>query len=181
MKDQVGRGHGFFNEGDVTDIALVYFDLIFNVGDISGRTGGHVVEDRDLVALSEERITEVQKFLLNGYSRQYIHDYCKKTWGVETRQADSYIQKATETIREINSVDREDNLANITTNLWELFRNAKNNGDVDLARKILMDIGKLRGLDEQTIKHVVDERPLKDVPTEVILQELERLKASERH
>lgn len=122
----------------------------------------------------EERITEVQKFLLNGYSRQYIHDYCKKIWGVETRQADSYIQKATESIREINSVDREDNLANITTNLWELFRNAKNNGDVDLARKILMDIGKLRGLDEQTVNHIVSERPLKDVPTEELVNALRK-------
>ena len=60
MQDEVGRGHGFFDEGDVADIALVDFDLVFDVGDVGGRSGGHVVEDRDLVALGKQCITEVR-------------------------------------------------------------------------------------------------------------------------
>ena len=60
MQDEVGRGHGFFDEVDVADIALVDFDLIFNVGDIGCRSRGHVVEDRDLVAFLKQGVTEVR-------------------------------------------------------------------------------------------------------------------------
>ena len=60
MQDEVGRGHGFFYEGDVADIALVDFDLVFDVGDIGCRSRGHVVEDRDLVAFFKQGITEVR-------------------------------------------------------------------------------------------------------------------------
>ena len=60
MKDDVGRGHRFFNEGYVADIALVDFDLVFDVGDIGCRSRGHVVEDRDLVAFFKQGITEVR-------------------------------------------------------------------------------------------------------------------------
>ena len=60
MKYEVGRGHEFFNELGIADIALVDFDLVFDVGDVGGRAGGHVVEDRDLVALGKQRITEVR-------------------------------------------------------------------------------------------------------------------------
>ena len=60
MKDEVSRCHGFFDEVDVADIALVDFDLIFNVGDIGCRSRGHVVEDRDLVAFLKQGVTEVR-------------------------------------------------------------------------------------------------------------------------
>jgi hypothetical protein len=35
---KVGRGHQFFNEGGIADIALVDFDRIFYVGDIGSRS-----------------------------------------------------------------------------------------------------------------------------------------------
>ena len=60
MQDEVGRCHGFFDEGDVADVALVDFDLVFDVGDIGCRSRGHVVEDRDLVAFFKQGITEVR-------------------------------------------------------------------------------------------------------------------------
>ena len=60
MKHKIGRGHRFFDKGNVADIALVDFNLVFDVGDIGGRARGHVVEDRDLVAFANESITEVR-------------------------------------------------------------------------------------------------------------------------
>ncbi len=60
MQDEVGRGHRFFDEGNVADIALVDLDLVFDVGDIGCRSRGHVVEDRDLVAFLEQGVTEVR-------------------------------------------------------------------------------------------------------------------------
>jgi hypothetical protein len=60
VKYEVDRGHEFFNESGIADIALVDFHLVFDVGDVGGRAGGHVVEDRDLVALGKQCITEVR-------------------------------------------------------------------------------------------------------------------------
>ena len=60
MKNEIGRGHEFFNQGDIADIALVDFDLIFDVSDVLSRSGGHVVEDRNLVAICKQGITEVR-------------------------------------------------------------------------------------------------------------------------
>ena len=60
MKDQVGRCHQFFNEDRIANVALVDFNFLFDVGDIGGRSGGHIVEDRDLVALGDQCITEVR-------------------------------------------------------------------------------------------------------------------------
>jgi hypothetical protein len=60
VKNEVGRGHEFFNEVGIANIALVDFDLVFDVGDVGGRAGGHVVEDRDLVALGKQCITKVR-------------------------------------------------------------------------------------------------------------------------
>jgi hypothetical protein len=57
VKNEVGRGHEFFDESGIADIALVDFDLVFDVGDVGDRAGGHVVEDRNLVALGKESIT----------------------------------------------------------------------------------------------------------------------------
>ncbi len=60
MKHEGGRSHEVFNEGGIADIALVDFDLVFDVGDVGCRASGHVVEDRDLVALGKQCITEVR-------------------------------------------------------------------------------------------------------------------------
>ena len=60
MQNEVGRGHRFFYKGDIADIALVDFDLVFDMGDIGCRSRGHVVEDRNPVAFFEQGITEVR-------------------------------------------------------------------------------------------------------------------------
>ena len=36
------------------------FNLVFDVGDVGGRSSGHVVQNRDLVAVGKESITEVR-------------------------------------------------------------------------------------------------------------------------
>jgi len=117
-------------------------------------------------ATMTERVTEIQRYLLNGYTRSYIIQFAEKKWKLAPRTVDDYIARATASIREINGVEREDNLATIVTNQWDMFRAARDTGQIESARKILMDIAKLRGLDEQTIQHFVNERPLADVKDE---------------
>ena len=60
MQNEIGGGHQFFDKGDIADIALVDFNLIFDVGDVGCRSRGHVVQDRDLVAICKQGITEVR-------------------------------------------------------------------------------------------------------------------------
>ena len=49
------------------------FDLIFDVGDIGGRSGGHVVEDRNLVAVFKQGITEVRTDETGATGDEYAH------------------------------------------------------------------------------------------------------------
>lgn len=122
-------------------------------------------------ALLEERVTEVQKYLLNGYTRDYILK-ATKAWNVTSRTIDNYIKAATDIIREINVSEREDNLAMIVQNQWEVFRACKTANNIGEARKVLMDIAKLRGLDVQIINAFVSERPLASISDEELDQAL---------
>jgi len=114
----------------------------------------------------EVRVTEIQKLLLNGFTRPYIVEMANRKWGIALRTTDEYIKRATENIKAINQTAREDNLALVTTNLWDLFRSCKEMGELGEARKAIMDIAKLRGLDVQLVEHFVNERPLESVSDE---------------
>ena len=88
MKYEVCRCHGFFDEGDIADIALVDFDLVFDVGDIGCRSRGHVVEDRDLVAFFEQGITEVRTDKTGSSGDENAHEVksigaCAHPWVVD--------------------------------------------------------------------------------------------------
>ena len=88
MQDEVGRGHRFFDEGDVADIALVDFDLVFDVGNIGCRSRGHVVEDRDLVAFFKQGITEVRTDKSGSTGDENAHEVksigaCVHPWVVD--------------------------------------------------------------------------------------------------
>lgn len=115
-------------------------------------------------AETEKRITDVEEWLLQGLTRSQVLKRAKG-WGVCDRQIDDYIATAKDAIKEINAANRDENMGLITTNLWDLFRFQRLN-DPGEARKILMDIAKLRGLEETTIQHFVNERPLIDVSDE---------------
>ncbi len=113
---------------------------------------------------AEKRVQEFFGLLLDGYTRQQLLKHAEK-WDLEARQVDEYASRARALIREQNDAAREDNLATITANLWDLYRFQRVN-DVAEARKILMDIAKLRGLEETTVNHILQDRPLEDVSEE---------------
>jgi hypothetical protein len=125
------------------------------------------------------RITHVQDLLLKGFTRsQVLRDKVCVAWKVGERQIENYIMAARDLIREQNAIERDDNMATITANFWDLFRHARATGDTQEAHKLLNSIVKLKGLEETTINHVIGGRPLKDVP----LEELdEAFSAHERH
>lgn len=93
------------------------------------------------------RITQVQELLLSGQTRKQILRHAAEHWKLAERQVDDYIAKATEEIEEANASSAERHLALITANLWVLYRD--NRSSPSLARELLMDIAKLRGVDKE--------------------------------
>ena len=83
MQDEISRGHGFLYEGYIADIALVDFDLVFDMGDIGCGSRGHVVEDRDLVAFYEQGITEVRTDKTGSTGDENAHEVKSIGAGVE--------------------------------------------------------------------------------------------------
>lgn len=111
----------------------------------------------------EQRLKEVQELLLDGRTRSFIVQYGSK-WQVSDRQIDDYIAQATAIIKEINLASVQDNLALITANQWTLYRKAITDNNIPVARQLLMDLAKLRGLDQATINHIIeDKRELSDL------------------
>lgn len=126
-----------------------------------------------------QRVTEIQALIMSGYTRSYMLQYGSK-WKISDRQIDDYIKMATTVIKEINQSTLQDNQAIITGQLWDLFRAARADANVAECHKILMSIAKLKGLDQHTVNHVIeDKRELSDMSNEQLDSILES--ANERH
>lgn len=107
-----------------------------------------------------QRVSEVVDLLLDGRTRSFILQYATNSnWGISDAQVDKYIGEANKQISEVNQGSIEESLALIMTNLLDLYRSHKKSSP-DLARKIMMDIAKLRGLDQNTVLLKVEARDL---------------------
>lgn len=114
----------------------------------------------------EQRVKEVQELLLAGHTRSYVVQYGSK-WKISDRQIDDYIAMANKIIKEINLISIQDNLALISSNLWDLFRKASLEQNLSEQHKILMSLAKLKGLDQHAITHIIeDKRELADLSDE---------------
>ena len=80
MKDEVGFFDQGFNEGLVSDIALVDFELVFDVGDIGGRSGGEVIQDADVVATGDQGICQVGADKTCTTGDKYAHMSSLRAW-----------------------------------------------------------------------------------------------------
>ena len=110
-----------------------------------------------------QRVSEVQILQLEGRTRSYILQYGSK-WSVSDRMIDDYISQATVITKEVNSLSIQDNTSIIVNNLWKLYRASQSVGDVKNAHSVLMSIAKIKGLDQQTINHIIeDKRDLEDL------------------
>lgn len=103
-----------------------------------------------------ERVKVIQELILNGHTRSYILEFGVNKWNMSVEQIDKYRFIANDIISELNHASMEANVALITSNLWSLFRDAKLDKNHDLARKILCDIAKFKGLDQTTTIHILD-------------------------
>lgn len=128
----------------------------------------------------DQRVSEVQELLLSGRTRSFIIQYGSK-WQVSDRQIDDYISSATKVIKEILLGKLEDNMAIISNNLWELFRFNKSEGNTAECHKILMSLAKLKGLDQQVINHVIDDKRELAHMTDAELERLLETPQDDRH
>lgn len=103
------------------------------------------------------RVVEVRDFILLGHTRTEILRLTSK-WRVSERMIDHYIATARKEIQEVNNLTLEENLSQIVNSLWILFRAEIAKSDTKAARLVLMDIAKVRGLDQQTINHIVEDK-----------------------
>ncbi len=113
-----------------------------------------------------QRVSEVQALLLEGYTRSYVVQFGSK-WKVSDRQIDDYIKMATINIKEVSMAGLKDDLAIIVSAMWDTFRKAKAANNIGEMRQSLLALAKLKGYDESTVNHVIeDKRELQDMSNE---------------
>lgn len=121
----------------------------------------------------DQRVTEITSLLLDGYTRSYILKYGQK-WKVSDNMIDQYTMRAWEQIKEINLRTAQENLSMVTTQLLNLLREARRQGNISEQRQIIMSIAKLRGLEQININHVIeDKREFEDMSEEALLKALD--------
>lgn len=128
---------------------------------------------KSTVAEIDNRVSEVMALLLSGTTRSGIVRHGSK-WGVSSRQIDDYIAAATKEIKEVNSLTLQENQGIILSNLWALFKQCSGTfleadeklglqakyipPDTAEQHKILMSIAKLKGLDQMTVNHIIEDK-----------------------
>jgi hypothetical protein len=76
-------------------------------------------------AEAEYRRNRVARLLSNGATRSEIKQYCASEWGLGTRQADTYIQEATEILKADWDIDRRTFTAELLSQLASLQKEAR--------------------------------------------------------
>ena len=106
-----------------------------------------------------QRLSEVKTLLLQGQTRSDILQYASK-WNISERQVQDYIAQATAQIQEVAQADLATDISVIVRNLWDII-NANKATNPQVARQALMDIAKIRGMDQTTVNHIFkrDEKP----------------------
>ena len=98
-----------------------------------------------------QRLSEIRDLLLEGKTRFAILEYAGK-WNLSDSQVDNYIASATAQIKEVAQQDASTDISLIVSNLWDLFNKNKSTNP-QVARQCLMDIAKIRGMDQTTVNH----------------------------
>lgn len=105
-----------------------------------------------------ERIKMTKRMLLAGYTRSHILEYSRDKWNIKRAQVDKNIADATTEIKEMNKASAQMNLAVITSNQWDIYRQTYAAKNFAVARQVLVDIAKLRGLDQTSVNHIIEDQ-----------------------
>ena len=111
----------------------------------------------DSVEADNRIATAMNKLLKENMSRAEWVLFCKKEYGIESRQADNYWKKAKDHVKEKFAKEREAVAESHHARLFDLYIKALRDGETDVARKVLADIAKLTGVNEPDKKDVTSE------------------------
>ena len=125
----------------------------------------------------ELRIEKVYTMLIDSYSRYQILEFVKKTWGLETAQADVYIRKAKDKIIEEAKSTIEDFHQDSKNKFKRLYRLAMKNKDFREARQIIETMNTVLGYAKITVNNLnTDTETLPKEDRERILKQIGLLK-----
>ena len=87
----------------------------------------------------DSRVAKVAEFLVEGRNRAYICEHARNNWGISDGQADRYISKAREAIRENRKGNLDDILAIANARYEMLFARAVEKVDLRAAMSIVKE------------------------------------------
>lgn len=115
---------------------------------------------------TEHRIKRICELKLEGFTRHHILQYAEQTWKIREDRTDQLIGKANQRIKELNTVGIQENMALVVSNLWDLYREARMQGDRKSALTALAQISKIKGLEQITINHNLEPSELMGLTNE---------------
>lgn len=97
-------------------------------------------------AVIESRLNVVTKMYLQGYSRAEILRYSAVYFKIKNRNADKYILKAKNAIKEIASQEKDYQRCLAFARFEDLYKNAYKDGNLAACQSIQCSINRLMGL-----------------------------------
>ncbi|MFY8147724.1 MAG: hypothetical protein ACOVNL_00725 [Prochlorococcaceae cyanobacterium] len=93
-----------------------------------------------------ERQREAAQMLATGWTRREIVQHAAETWGVGSRQADDYIARARDDLRQDWDIERPQMLADLFCQLATLQQEARKTGQLHIALGCINTAAKLARL-----------------------------------
>jgi hypothetical protein len=94
-------------------------------------------------AEAEYRRNRVARLLSNGATRSEIKQYCASEWGIKPRQADTYIQQATEILKADWDIDRRTFTAELLSQLASLQKECRKGNQAAVALGCINTMAKI--------------------------------------
>lgn len=102
----------------------------------------------------EKRIEVVTDILMRGGTRADVLQYCASEWDIRTRQADNYLKRAWEYIRDTAERDKERHINLAIQRYQDLYKRSFKVQDYRECRQINAEMIKLLGLAEpEKVEH----------------------------
>lgn len=98
-------------------------------------------------AIVQRRVSDIHNLLVAGVRRAQILQYAaEQNWGLQERQIDTYIARATEQIREDSRIDREKELGRAINRLHNLYQATQREQDHRGSLAVVQQMSQLLGL-----------------------------------
>jgi hypothetical protein len=118
------------------------------------------------------RIDEVIVMIMEGQFGHVLLRNIAERYKVSHRTAEELMARAKRRLVESNKQTAEEVAATITAQYWDIAKQTKAAKEFSTSITALKEIGKLAGLDQQIVNHVVHTKELDEIPIDAIDAEL---------